>query len=366
MIFSLTKEGLNDYLDTVAKALPTRSTIQVIENILLEYSENELIFTATNLEMDIRVKIPYTGDGSGKILLPPKIVDIVRYLPGPEVILTINPDNFRIDIQSGHSNYHLFGADPEEYPLIQPEDSGDLILTIDQSALRQILKSVIFAASADESRPAFNGVLFHFAEKQITLNASDTYRLVVKEIKDENWSFEEQRFLIPAKSLRELMKIMDDDGSIHISSRQKQVVFSFGNVCFATRVLEEKYPDVRGVIPKSYKSKMVVDRKLLEETVGRASLLVEGINQAAFFSIEDDGLEVKVSSQVGRMEEAIQGSCEGEIVAVYVNSRFVMDVLKVLDQKDVQIDFHGKNGPLIFKVPGDTTYLYLVLPIKME
>ena len=366
MLISLKKEELNRCLDIVEKALPTRSTMQSIENILLEYDGNELAFTATNLELDIRVKIPYSGGAAGKILLPSKIVDIVRYLPSSDLEIEINWGNLRIDLTSGQAKYNLFGANPEDYPLVQAKMAENKVLTLDQSLLKAIIKSVVFAASTDESRPAFNGVLFHFKNSGLTLNASDTYRLVVKDMINESWLFEEQRYLIPAKALRELLKILNEDGQVSIYPQQKQVIFNFGDVYFATRVLEEKYPDVSGVIPTDYKTRVTMDRKLLEDTVGRAALLAEGLNQAVHFSIQENQLEVKVSSPVGRMEEALQSQQEGEAVEVFVNSRFVIDILKVMEKKEVVIDFHGKNGPLVFRMPGDTGYLYLVLPIKME
>ncbi len=366
MLISLPKDELSFCLDTVEKALPTRSSVQPIENILLECRDQWLTFTATNLEQDISVKIPYAQDGSGSILLPPRIVDIVRYLPAAEVKIEINWDKLRLDIESGQSNYVLFGADPADFPSIQTEGEPGSVLSLEQADFKKILKKVVFAASTDESRPAFNGVLLSFKDQQVALTASDTYRLVVQDLKDESWSFEEQRWLIPAKALRELLKIMGEDGEITISPGPKRVIFRFDNVYFATRVLEEKYPDVRGVIPTAFKTRILIKKKLLEESVVRAGLLAEGINQAIHFSIHDHKFEVKVSSQIGKMEEMLQCSQEGEDIDIFVNARFVMDILKVLEQKEILIDFHGKNGPLVFKIPGDDAYIYLVLPIKME
>ena len=246
-------------------------------------------------------------------------------------------------------------------------DPQDGVFKVEQRYLKQVLKEVVFATSTDETRPAFNGVLFHFEEKGITLNASDTYRLAVKKMSNEAWQFERQRYLIPAKALRDLLRILADDGeAVAVYPYNKKVVFNLGEVYFATRVLEEKYPDVSGVIPDSYKTRVLLDRKTLEETVSRAALLAEGINQAVQLSARHNQLEVKVSSQIGRMEEELPASQEGDDVEVYVNSRFVMDILKVTDAKEIIIELHGLNGPIIFRLVDDTEYLYLVLPIKME
>ncbi|MEW5783624.1 MAG: DNA polymerase III subunit beta [Bacillota bacterium] len=366
MIVRGQKSEINRCLDIVEKALPVRSTIPVTNNILLESTGDSLIFTTTNLELEIKVKIYYEGGEQGKILLPPKVVDIVRHLPSPEVDIKLNWETFRIDLESGAARFNLYGSDPTDYPKVDEINPRAGALLIEPSHLKELLKEVVFAASTDESRPAFNGVLFQFKEKGVELTASDTYRLVVKEVSSEDWSLEEQRYLIPAKSLRELLKILDENNEqISIFPHQDQVVFHLGKVYFATRVLNEKYPNVSGVIPEHYQTRLIVERKTLEETVSRAALLAEGINQVVQFAVSDSHIDVKVSSQLGRMEEAIPVRKEGESIDIYVNSRFILDILKVVEAKEIIIDFHGTNGPIIFRLVDDLCYLYLVLPIKM-
>ncbi len=366
MLINMPKDVLSNYLDTVEKALPTRSAVSNICNILMVIDGNNLSFTATNLELDIKVIHPYASEEQGEILLPPKIVEIVRYLPEAEISLNVNWENYRVDVTCGTAKYVLYGADPCDFPLIETAASVENKLVLEQNYLKHVLREVVFAASTDESRPAFNGVLFQFKESTVVLNSSDTYRLVVKEMASERL-FNEGRYLIPAKALRELLKILNGAAEVSIFPHKNQIVFNLGEVYFATRVLEEKYPDVSGVIPLKCRTKIILLRKSLEETIGRASLLSEGINQAVQLVIGDeDELEVKVSSQVGRMEERFSVSKEGEKVEVLVNSKFVMDFLKVVDSKEIIIEFYGKNGPLLFKVPGEDDYLYLVLPIKTE
>lgn len=367
MVISVEKSLLNYCLDTVEKALPTRSTIPVIENIMLEITGERLCFTATNLELEVKVNLEHPGGEPGKILLPAKIVDIVRYLPAKEVQMSINFESHRIELASGQAKYNLYGSDPADYPLVQEAVPEGDVIQLEQDYLKQVLKKVVFAASTEETRPAFNGIYFQFQGNGVTLNASDTYRLVVKTISNQVWQFEEQRYLIPAKALRELLRITAEGGNVvSIFPHQKKVVFHLGKVYFATRVLEEKYPDVSGVIPAAYKTRVSLDSKMLEDTVSRASLLAEGINQAIQLSVRQNQLQIMVSSQVGRMEEVLAARQEGEDVEVFVNSRFIMDILKVTDSKEIMVDFHGHNGPIIFRLPFDDDYLYLVLPIKME
>lgn len=369
MELSLKKQSLNRCLGIIEKALPSHSTIPIIENILMESDGVQLVFTSTNLEVEIKVVIPMESGETGKILLPGKIIDIANHLPGPDVNLAINMESYRVDMSSGAAAYNLFGADPADYPdvPIGAPAEEEKLLKIEQSIFKQFLKKVIFAASSEETRPAFNGVLFSFKENNITLTASDTYRLVVSDLYDHRWSFNDQKFLIPAKSLRELLKILDEEtGEMAIYPYHKKVVFATQNEYFAARVLEEKYPDVSGVITNTYKTRVTVERKTLEQTVARAALLAEGVNQAVQFLVANGELVIKVFSQVGRMVEPVKVMQEGEEIDIYINSRFVLDILKVLDQDQVIIDFNGKNGPVLFRIINDDNYLYLVLPIKME
>ncbi len=353
-------------LEIAEKALPVRSSIPTINSILFTVDENSLTFSSTNLEMSIRVSMSYQGSETGTILLPPKIVDIMRYFPVPEVTMNINWDNFRIDISGGSAHFNLNGADAQDYPaapFTYPDpDNG---FKTEQKKFKQLLRSVIFAASAEETRPAFNGILFSFDENKLTLTASDTYRLVIKEAADEGWSFEGRKCLVPARVMREFLRIIgDSDQEVSIGFDNKSIVFKFYNINFISRLLEEKYPDVSGVIPGAYKTRIKINCKILEETISRAALLAEGKNQAVNLILNNNRLEAKVSGQEGSMEEMMPVEQEGEDINLHVNTRFVLDILKILEDQEVLIDFHGNDGPIIFRLLDDHSYLYLVLPIK--
>ena len=366
MHLSINAEELRNCLETVEKALPSRSTMPVISNVLLEINEDQLTFSATNLEMFIKTRMEYSSEQSGKILLPPKLVDIIRNFPTENVDLKINWDNYRLDISGGSANFHLYGSDPEDYPSTFDSATGEgQVITIDQSILKKMLRSVIFAASNEETRPAFNGVLFTLKKGSFSLTASDTYRLAIKEIRDNSWSIEERLSLAPARSMRELLRLLGEQPvNISINQESSIIAFQIEQVFFATRLLEEKFPDVSGVIPKEYKTRIKVNKKIFEETVSRASLLAEGKNQAVNLIVDEDQLEVKVSGQQGSMEDLLSADVEGEQIDVFANTRFVLDVLKIIDDDNVILDFHGDGGPIIFRLADDQSYLYLVLPIK--
>ncbi len=353
-------------MEIVEKALPIRSTIPVINSILLDINHDKLTFSATNLEMYIKVRMAYEGGESGKILLPPKIVDIMRYFPTDKVNITINWDNYRLDISGGYANFHLYGSGSEDYPVsFDISTDQKKPISIEQNKLKNIIKSVVFAASNEETRPAFKGILFSFSKDTLSLTASDTYRLAIKELKDDKWSLEEKMSLVPARSMREILRILGDDSAKILLLSEKNILgFQLEEVYFATRLLEEKYPDVSGVIPKDFKTRIIIDCKDLEEAINRASLLAEGKNNAVNIMVKNNQLEVMVSGQEGSMEEIIPVEQNGENIEILANTRFVQDILKIIDQEKIIVDFHGDGGPLIFRLVDDHSYLYLVLPIK--
>ncbi|OPL14821.1 MAG: hypothetical protein AVO34_01480 [Firmicutes bacterium ML8_F2] len=358
--------ALASCFDIIEKALPLRTTIPSIGNIFLEATEDNLSFSTTNLEMFINCSIPNKNDQSGKILLPPKIIDIVRYFPTEEITIDINWDNYRLDISGGSSHFNLYGADYHDYPVFTlPDHTENESFVFEQNIFKKNMRKVVFAASNEETRPAFNGVLFQFNNQHLTLTASDTYRLVVKEISDDSWTINNKKCLVPAKAMRELLRIIGDQNqNMSLSVTDDLLLFEFGQVQLSARLLDEKYPDVSGVIPKEYKSRITIDRKVLEDTISRASLLAEGKNQAVNLLLKEQKLEVKVSSQQGSMEDFVPVEHEGEDLELYINSRFILDFLKLVDDNSIIIDFHGDGGPLVFRLPEDDGYLYLVLPIK--
>ncbi len=368
MSMILSKEAFGQYLDIVEKALSRQSPIQYLDNIFCETDPEKITLAATNLELFIKVALPYKGEASGKILLPSKIAEIVRYLPESEVDFEIDIENLQVNLSCGPSKFTLAGADPADFPPLEkivPENNTSI--SIDPQELKKTLKMVIFAASAEETRPAFNGVLFEFDCTRLTLMSSDTYRLAVKDISDGKWNFPNRRCLVPAKALRELLKIIEQsEKEIEFFSGGEQLIFNFGTVYFAARLLNEKYPDISSVIPERYLTRVKTNRSSMAETVARAALLAEGPNSAIQLSVGSGSMVVRVSSQIGRMEEELSVDCQGEEVELHINSRFIMDFLRAVSTEEITIDFHGKTGPVIFRLPGDESYLYLVLPIKMD
>lgn len=370
MLIKEIKELLYKQFDIVEKALPGKTIQPILNNILWESSGNQVTLVTTNFEIGIRtVYTPRIEIDRGSVLIPGKIIDIMRSLPEKqEVEIHIDRESFKISINCGASRFNLQGSGSEDYPDFPEKISEKDPLKIKENILKDLIRKTIFGVSGDESRPAFTGVLFSIKQDSLTVTASDTYRLIIKEKNIIPWGYGNGEYLIPARALRELQKILGDtDEEVIIFPADNQIVFSFKNIFFSSRLLEEKFPDVSGVIPEKMKIKILVDKTELEAALNRASLLVEGNLQVVKFALKGGILEVSAYSEIGRMEEQIEiTEKEGEDLDIYLNIRFISDVLKIIDTQRVVIELLGNESPCIIKPASEDNYMYLVLPIKMS
>lgn len=371
------KSSLIGDLSIVEKAAPIRTTIPIINGILVEAKKGELYFTSNNLEMSIKAAnrdVEVLEEGS--VVLPVKMVDILKQLPDEMVEIKTENDTLRTEILSGKARFYLYGMDPEEYPSFESAFSREGWNKIDFTAgeLRDIIKKLVFAVSQDEGKPQFRGVFMKLEEGQLSFLATDTYRLAYlkKEFGDRNGNNVAGRFLIPGKSLNEIMRVLDDsDEGVSCFLNESEMVVNFQQFTFFTRLLEEKFPNLLGVFPGSYQTRIKVNVDFLEKAISRASLLAHGQNQMISLQVAADFLKVKAGSEMGRMEEELllEGKEGDDLEEILLNARFFLDPLRVINKKTIEIEFNGPFGPCIFNCSENDEpefYRYLVLPIKVE
>ena len=375
MFLKKDKQSLHKQLDISEKALPGKTTMPLLQNIFMEKDNDKLTLMTTNLEIGIKSSFKLDGgledseeSGPEQILIPAKIIDIVKHLPEQEVEIKVDEEDYNIHIRSGEAKFNLKGINAEEYPVFAEQEPENKPLKLREKDLKEIIRKTIFATSSDEGRPAFTGLLFSIEGQSLNLIASDTYRLVIEEREIEEWGYEENKFLVPARSLRELSKLLsDDEDEVWIYPVDKQLIFYFKDIFFFARLLEDKFPDFRKVIPSEHTTRITVEKELLEDLVSRASLLSDNISRAMKLKLEDQRLLVTTSSEMGKMEEGMPvKEQEGEDIEILLNVKFVMDVLRVLDCEEIEIKFSGREAPTIIRPAREDTYLYLVLPIKVE
>jgi DNA polymerase III subunit beta len=367
MRLSVPRSILSDHVQAVAKAVPVKSTISSLEGILFESDGETLTLTATNLEMGIRTSFAAAHEEPGRVVLPSKVVEIIRRLPADSVQLIVDEENFLTEIKSGASVFELYGLDAAEFPLFttfSPEQvqMDFKIKTVD---FRRALRQTLFAVSTDEGKPAFTGLLFSLQDNQLVLSASDTFRLATTRCAVQNKG-NSGTFLVPARNLHEVLRLfVQDEDYIEVMVAQNQLLLKSGNKELTSRLLEENFPNVERVIPKEFVGKADIDVTQFLQAVERASLLSEGTNHVIRLSIGKGLMVVRAASKYGKTQEQIDLNLEGEGLEVSLNSRFIMDMLKINEGDRCILEITGPNKPCILRDSLYQEYLYLVLPIKI-
>jgi DNA polymerase-3 subunit beta len=374
------KDLLFEVFSVVQRALPVRTPMPILKGFLLEAKKDEFLVIANNLELGIRAKLDDLKIiKTGHVLIQEKFVDILRQLPDQYVEIEMDPESLRIEISSGKSNFSLYGIDPDEYPAFTDEKkwSSWTCLHFTSKEFLNILKKVTFAVSQDESKPAFKGILLELLadEKILYALATDTYRLALyeKEYIIES-GVKPFRLLVPGKVLIEIAKVIEDSGDeIKCYFEENELIICYKNFIFSSRLLSDRYPDLKNVFPASQSTTIWVNTEMMIKMVQRATLLSSGPSQMITLRIDDELIKISAASELGIMnEELLLENKKGEnLDEIFLNAKYFLDFLRNFDDDVAHIEFNGSVGPCIFlqdKRKGDNPFLYryLVLPIKTE
>lgn len=378
MKFTINKQQLNESIQHVSKAISARTTTPILSGIKMEANASGLTLTASDTDISIQAYIPMEEDDetyitlerSGSIVVPAKFfVEIIRKLPSDEVHMQVN-DRFQILIRSGSTEIQLAGLDPEEYPLL-PRIAENEMITIPSEVLRTMIRQTVFSVSANESTPILTGVMWMLKDGVLKFVATDRHRLAQVERKidcDPNIGF--YNIVISGKNLNELSKILPEQNTlIDILVANNQVLFRTGKILFFTRILDGTFPDTSKIIPQHYRTEAVFKTKPLADSIERAYLLSrEERTNIVRFAAESDAQFVEVSSsstEIGKVTEQLDvESYQGEPLKIAFNSKFMLDVLKVMDSESMRIGFTGPMSPMVLRPADDDGILYLILPYR--
>lgn len=352
-------------LQTVHKAIPIRTPLNILKGICLNLQGKDLSLTATDLELGIRTLTTVQGREDGSVILPERFVDIVKNLPPGQVHMRV--DNEVAELRKEDIVFNLQGFPAEEFPLFPEGGEGGEDFIIPGFLLVEMLQKTLITVSPDQSKPAFTGVNFHMQGDVLALTSSDTFRLSCIKDKIRDMEVEEEEFIVPAKSLRELTRLLQDEDPVKLHVAKGLAVFSFGNTILTTSLLAEKFPNVSRVIPKDALTRVTVNKNLLEMALNRAFLLADSEIHTVTLNVEDSQVILTSSSTVGNNTEKIPlKSFSGEDVTLIMNIKFLQDVLKVIPGGEVLLRFKGKTGPCIVEPLTELDYLYLALPVKPD
>lgn len=368
MKFSASKDSLSYVVQVVQRAVSTKNPLPVLSGILLKVNEGNLTLTATDLELGIECTVPVTVEEEGGVVLPARYLgDIVRRLPDVKIRVEVNKENNNTCIRYGQSEFNLLGISAGDFPML-PTVDGETTISIKQDLLKNMIRQVGFSVSSDDNRPIFTGVLMEIEKGTIKLVATDTHRLAYRlgNIGEKETDLVKS-VIIPGKTLNELNRIMSgEDDDLKIAFGDNQVVFEMPGIRFISRLIEGQFPNYKQVIPQGCKSKIKIKTRDLLESTERASLLAKEGSNVVRFSVEKNNMIISSNSpEIGKIEEQIPVETEGEETQIAFNSRYIIDVLKVIDAEEILLELTGSLSPGIIKPADNENYIYLILPIRI-
>jgi DNA polymerase III subunit beta len=366
MKITATRQALTDALLVVSRAVSARAALQALSGIHLS-ADGEPRLRATDMELGLDVALDGKIESAGDVVLPGRLlVEIARSLPDGDVTLELRESERDVEITAGSSKFHLRTLAADDFPRF-PEVDGDPI-ELPAAALHETIGRVARAASRDEARPVLTGVLVTVEEKQLTMVATDSYRLAVKRTELDSPVSEKLEANIPARALRELARLIEaaPDEPLQVWLTRNQAIFKVGQTSLSSRLIEGQFPNYRQLLPESYDHEVKLPRAELLDVVRRVSQLAQR-NAALRMSFSEG--EVVVSAEtpdLGDAREAMPAPYSGELLEIGFAPEFVRDGLESIDDDEVVVKLISPLRPGLLEPSGSEDFSYLVMPIRLN
>ena len=360
------KSALLTGVNTVLKAVPARTTMPILECILIDTTSGVIKLTANDMDLGIETTVDGDVLDKGCIALEAKLFsEIVRKLPDSEVTIETD-DNNKALIKCEKAKFNIAGKDGVDFVAL-PEIEKTHFITLSQFSLKEIIRQTIFSISDNESNRMMSGELLQIDQDQLRLVSLDGQRISIRKISLKE-SYDPIKAVIPGKTLNEISKIlsgdMDDDVRIYFTDRH--VLFEFDQTVVVSRLLEGEYFQIDKMISSDYNTKITINKKELQGCIERASLLIrESERKPIIINVTDGSMEMKIQSAMGSMNEDIDISKEGRDIMIGFNPKFILDALRVIDDEEITMYLVNPKAPFIIK-NDEQSYIYLVLPISFN
>jgi len=369
MKFSCTQNVLTKSLNIVTKAVTSRTTIPVLKGILLKVSEDGILkMSASDLDLTIENKFEVENFEPGETVVPAKLFgDIIRKLPN-DVITIEEENNNNIIITCSNSKFTVVGFSSEEFPIIKEDNDKENII-LNKELIKDMIRKTSFCASIDEGKKILTGILFEIEEDGLNMVSSDGFRMAVSRANLK--SDLNKKIIIPQRILNEIGKIIseveDDSSDISLYMSEKRALFIIGNVKVYLRLLEGEFIKYKNYIPENNNIKVLINRDELLESIERASLLAR-IKKNNLIKLDFTGttLEITSNSEEGNVKETILIRKENEDITIGFNSKYLIDVLKAIDDEEILMLFEKNNKPCLIRPTEGNAYDYLVFPIRIQ
>ncbi|MBU3181801.1 DNA polymerase III subunit beta [Clostridium psychrophilum] len=365
MKFICEKSMLQEAISNVQKAITGKSTMPVLQGILLVVKNKEVTLIGSDIDLSIEAKLDAEVTEDGSVVLDSKLFgEIIRKLPNSAVEISSEINN-SIKIVCQKSYATIIHMNSDDYPNL-PSIIENMIFSVSQKVLKNMMKGTIFAVAQDETRPILTGVLFEIKDKKLNLVALDGYRVAFRsEDVDNDNSI---NAVIPGKTLSEVSKILEEtDEPVNITFTPNHILFNLGKTKVISRLLEGEFIKYSSIIPEEYNLKITVKRSELLNCIERASLMAkEGNTNLVKFNIEEDNMVITSNSQLGKAREEINIILQGEPLQIAFNSKYLIELLKIMEEEEIVMEFSSGVNPCVIRNKEKNNCTYMVLPVRIR
>ncbi|WP_167957616.1 DNA polymerase III subunit beta [Anaerosporobacter faecicola] len=360
------KSDLLNGVNIALKAVSTKSTMPILECLVIEVTNDQIKLIANDMELGIETIIKGSVEETGVIAINAKIFsEIVRKLPENDV--TIQTDsNFKATITCEKSKFEILGKSSEEFPGL-PTITKNKPVILSQFTLKELIRQTVFSIADNESNKLMTGELFEIKKDKLEVVSLDGHRISIRNIK-LNQEYEDMKVIVPGKTLIEISKILSgeiaDELQIYISD--KHILFEFDNTTVLSRLIEGEFYKIDQMLSNDYETKVTINKKEFLSCIDRATLLVkESEKKPIIVNITDTDLELKINSSIGSMNEEIDIRKEGKDIMIGFNPKFLIDALRVIDDEEVDIYLFNPKAPCFIR-DKEENYVYLILPVNFS
>ena len=369
MNLTIAKEQLLAGLQSVQNVVSSRSTLPILSNVLLRADGNRLELTATDLDVTISSSVEATVKKAGATTLPvKKLFGIAKELASQEIDLEVDEKSF-CSVRAGSSFFKIRGLGPEEFPPL-PKFKDDKKITLPQEKIRSMLKKTAFAISTDESRYVLNGIFFSLKEHKLTMVATDGRRLALVDEDVEVGTGSQGEFIVPAKAVNELTRLLQDKGEVEITFSDNQAAFTLKDekektILLITKLIEGNYPNYRQVIPAETRERVTMAREEFLHALRRAEIMTSEKQNSVKLSFGKNSLAITANTpDVGEARETMAINYKGKEISIAFNPAYVIEPLTALDTDEVFLELIDELSPGVLKINGP--FLYVVMPMRLS
>ena len=358
------KSNLLTGVQIVSKAVSNKTTMSILECILVDTTKGNITLTANDMDLGIETIIEGDIIEKGIIALDAKIfLEIVRKLPDSDI--TIETDSsYKTTITCEKAKFNIIGKSGEDFsylPIVEKENN----IVISQFTLKEVVRQTIFSISDNDNNKLMTGELFEIKGDELKVVSLDGHRISIRKIQLKD-SYEPRKVIVPGKTLNEVSKILPGgaDNDVTISFTSKHIVFEFDNTTVVSRLIEGEYFKIDQMLSSDYETKVKINKKEFLSCIDRATLLVkEGDKKPIIINITDGSMELKINSIIGSMNEDIDIEKQGKDLMIGFNPKFLIDALRVIDDEEVELYMVNPKAPCFIKNP-EESYIYLILPVN--